>query len=103
MTHLFSRYPSAVPAPTKPPDWKVGDAVYSLLIDQETFLYRVHGVGRIVRIEGATLHLATKRGPRTWGATDWPAFRSREDAEAYIRDKPGPQWSQHGRGDAGVG
>lgn len=72
------------------PDWQVGDPVYALTVDPATNLYRVTGVGRVVRIEGAHLHLETKRGPRTWGRTEWPAFRSRADAEAYVAVKPGP-------------
>lgn len=78
----------------KAPAWQVGDAVYGLLVDPETGLYRVHGVGRVERIEGGTMHLTTTKGTKTWGVTDWPAFKSRADGEAYILDHPGPN---HGR------
>lgn len=79
---------------SKAPAWQVGDAVYALLVDPDTGLYKVHGVGRVMRIEGGTMHLATKKGPKTWGVTDWPAFKSRADGEAYCVEHPGPN---HGR------
>jgi hypothetical protein len=78
----------------KLPDWKIGDTVYSLRLDPSTGRYRVHGEGRVVRIEGGTLHLDSTQGPRTWPATAWPAFRTREEGEAYIAEHPGPN---HGK------
>jgi hypothetical protein len=48
-------------------------------------------VGRIVRIEGGTLHLATVKGPATWGVSEWPAFKTRAEGEAYIAEHPTPQ------------
>lgn len=80
----------------KPPDWQIGDAVYGLRLDPETGLYRVHGEGRVVRIEGGMLHLATTKGPRTWGVTDWPAFKTRAEGEAYIKEQPRPGGSDRG-------
>ena len=77
----------------QPPAWQVGDAVYGLRLDPGTGLYRVHGVGRVVRIEGGTLHLATRKGPATWGATEWPAFKTRAEGEAYIAENPRPDKS----------
>ncbi len=76
--------------PHQLPDWKIGDRVYGLVVDPETGRYVVKGVGRVVSIEGGTLHLATTKGPRTWGATEWPAFKSRADGEAYLLEKSRP-------------
>lgn len=76
--------------PHELPDWQPGDRVYGLAIDPATGRYRVRGVGRVVSIEAGKLHLATTKGPRTWGATEWPAFKSREAGEAYLREKSRP-------------
>lgn len=75
----------------KPPTWQVGDAVYGLVVDPITGHYRVLGIGRVVRIEGGTLHLTSTKGPRTWGVTAWPAFKTRADGEAYVAEHPTPQ------------
>ena len=75
----------------KQQDWKVGDAVYGLRFVASTGRWRVHGEGRIVRIDGSTLHLATTKGPKTIPAHAWPAFKTREEGEAYCREHPGPQ------------
>ncbi len=73
------------------PAWQIGDAVYGLVVDPATGRYRVKGIGRVVRIEGGTLHLATTKGPKTWGVTSWPAFKTRAEGEAYIAENPSPQ------------
>jgi hypothetical protein len=78
----------------KLPTWQVGDSVYSLRLDPITGRHRVHGEGRVVRIESGTLHLATTKGPKTWAATSWPAFKTRAEGEAYVAENPTPQGSR---------
>jgi hypothetical protein len=80
--------------PHQLPDWKIGDPVYGLGYDSATGRYVIRGVGRVIRIEPPYLILATKRsGEKRVGMQEWPQFNSRAAAEAYIRDKPGPQTS----------
>lgn len=80
--------------PAQLPAWQVGDTVYALRLDPTTGRYRVHGVGRVVRIDGGTLHLATTKGPATWGVSEWPAFKTRAEGEAYVADNPTPAGSR---------
>ncbi len=74
----------------KLPDWQIGDRVYGLVVDPTTGRYVVKGVGRVVSIDGGTLQLATTKGPRTWGKTEWPAFKTREEGETYLLEKSRP-------------
>jgi hypothetical protein len=76
--------------PVQLPTWQVGDTVYGIRLDPNTGRFRVHGEGRVVRIEGGTLHLATTKGPATWGVSEWPAFKTRAEGEAYIAENPTP-------------
>lgn len=76
--------------PVQLPAWQVGDTVYSLRLDPVTGRHRVFGEGRVVRIEGGTLHLQSTKGPKTWAATSWPAFKTRAEGEAYVAEHSRP-------------
>lgn len=66
-----------------PPVWQVGDDVYVLRPDPSGGREVILCIGRVFRIDGEILQLETTKGIRTWNAQQWPAFSTREAAEAH--------------------
>ncbi len=77
--------------PPFPQAWQVGDAVYLRYFDASTGRYVLRGKGRIVRIEGDQLVLATRSsGEVRCSRLIWPAWKTRAEGEASLARNPTP-------------